>query len=222
MTIVLVIAAHPDDETLGCGGTLLRHRAEGDVIHWLIVTEMTPALGENDSRRKAREREIEAVTGHYGFASVRRLGFAAAALDRVPMADLVTALSSVIADARAETLYLPFQGDVHSDHRLVAEASLSAAKSFRQPSVRRLLAYETLSETEFQAAPGAPVFTPNLFVDVSPHLSGKLAAMCLYPSEMAPFPFPRSEEAMVALARYRGSTAGCQAAEAFQLLREFR
>ena len=218
---VLAIAPHPDDETLGCGGSLLRHRAEGDQVHWLIVTEATMVIGADEHRVFERNREIETVAGHYGFAGVHRLGFSAAAIDRVPISDLVSALASMIAATHAETLYIPFAGDVHSDHGVVAAACISACKSFRQPSVRRMRAYETLSETEFQAGPGMAAFQPNLFIDITPYLAQKVAAMRVYGSEMAPFPFPRSEEAIRALAAFRGSTAGCLAAEAFMSLREF-
>jgi N-acetylglucosamine malate deacetylase 1 len=221
VSTILAVAAHPDDETLGCGGALLRHRAEGDAIHWLIATEMTAEVGGTPERTAAREREIAAVASHYEFLRVHRLGFAAARLDVVPRADLVGAIAKVIGLVMPQTIYLPFRGDVHSDHAAVADACVAAAKRFRQLSVHRIRAYETLSETEFQAAPGAPLFQPNLFIDIGQHLDGKIAAMRIYASEMAAFPFPRSEEAIRALAMTRGSTAGFTAAEAFMTLREF-
>ncbi len=221
MSTILAVAAHPDDETLGCGGALLRHRAEGDVVHWLITTEMTPEVGGTSERIAAREREIAAVASHYQFAKVHRLGFSAARLDVVPRADLVGAFANVVSLVAPETIYLPFRGDIHSDHAAVADACVAAAKRFRQPSVRRMRAYETLSETEFQVAPAAPAFRPNLFIDIGPYVAGKIAAMRIYVSEMGALPFPRSEEAIRALATLRGTTAGCTAAEAFITLREF-
>ncbi|MGA8616291.1 MAG: PIG-L deacetylase family protein [Xanthobacteraceae bacterium] len=221
MSKVLVVAAHPDDETLGCGGTLLRHRAEGDVLHWLIATETTPEVGGTPERVAARDREIVAATSHFDFAGVHRLGFASARLDVVPRAQLVGAIASVIGLAMPETIYVPFRGDIHSDHAAVADACVAAAKRFRQMSVRRIRAYETLSETEFQVSPGIPPFQPNLFIDISPYLESKIAAMRIYVSEMGVSPFPRSEETIRALATTRGSTAGYFAAEAFMTLREF-
>jgi N-acetylglucosamine malate deacetylase 1 len=220
VSTVLAVAAHPDDETLGCGGMLLRHRATGDQVHWLIATELTAEVGGTPDRVAARDKETAAVAKHFAFAGVHRLGFAAARLDIVPRAELVGALAKVIGAVAPDTVYLPFRGDVHSDHAVLADACVACTKSFRQPSVRRVRAYETLSETEFQISPGAPVFIPNLFADITPYLDGKLAAMRLYKSEIAAFPFPRSEEAISALARWRGSTAGCAAAEAFMTLRE--
>jgi LmbE family N-acetylglucosaminyl deacetylase len=218
---VLVAAAHPDDETLGCGGTLLRHRAEGDTLYWLIATETTREIGGTPERIAARDREIVAITAHYSFAQVHRLGFAAARLDVVPRAEIVGAIANVIGTAMPETIYVPFRGDIHSDHTVAADACVAAAKRFRQMSVRRIRAYETLSETEFQVSPGVPPFQPNLFIDISPYLEAKIAAMRIYTSEMSVAPFPRSEEAIRALATTRGSTAGYFAAEAFMTLREF-
>jgi N-acetylglucosamine malate deacetylase 1 len=220
MSTVLAIAAHPDDETLGCGGMLLRHRAASDQVHWLIATEMTAEVGGTPQRIAAREKEIAAVRDHFGFADVHRLGYPAARLDTAPKIELVHALSKIIDKVMPDTVYLPFRGDVHSDHAALCEASIACTKSFRQRSVRRMRAYETLSETEFQIAPGLPSFTPNLFAEITAYLDGKIAAMRLYASEIAAFPFPRSEEAIRALAHYRGSTAGFAAAEAFMTLRE--
>ncbi|EWY42510.1 GlcNAc-PI de-N-acetylase [Skermanella stibiiresistens SB22] len=220
MSRVLAVAPHPDDETLGCGGALLRHRAEGDSIHWLIVTEMTPGPGVPAERLAARRGEIDAVASHYGFNDVHGLGFPTARLDTVPRAELVGRIGEVVRAIGADTLYLPFRGDIHSDHAVVFDACAACAKWFRQPTVRRVRVYETPSETEFQIAPGMPAFQPNLFIDITPHLDGKIAAMRFYESEMAEFPFPRSETTIRALAAFRGGTAGCAAAEAFMTVRE--
>ena len=220
MSTILVAAAHPDDETLGCGGVLLRHRAAGDAVHWLIGTEMTPELGGTPARLAERNKEIDAVAAHFAFAGVHRLGFPAALLDVTPRADLVAAISRVVSAVAPDTFYVPFRGDIHSDHAVLADACAASSKWFRHASVRRVRAYETLSETEFQIAPDALAFRPNLFVDIAEHLDGKAAAMRLYKSEIGSFPFPRSEEAIRALAALRGSTAGCKAAEAFMTLRE--
>ena len=219
MTTVIVVAPHPDDETLGCGGTLLRHRVEGDAVHWLIVTAMTEAAGWNNAVIAARENEIAAIGDHFGFHGTHRLDFPAAGLDVVPRADLVCAINDVFKVTAPDTVYVPFAGDAHSDHRIVAETAGACTKWFRQPGVKRVLAYETLSETEFGLLAAEP-FAPNHFVDISATLEGKIAAMKLYKSEIDGFPFPRSEEAMRAQAAIRGSTIGVSAAEAFMLLRE--
>ena len=217
MEKILVVAPHPDDETLGCGGTLLRHRAEGAEVHWLLVTD------EADPARRAaspRRREVEAAARHYGFAGVHALELPEIQLDALPLSDIVAKIGAVVRTVEPETLYLPFPGDAHSDHAATFSACVSCTKSFRYPFVRRIRVYETLSETEFGISPITRPFQPNLFVDISEHLEGKIAAMSLFASQIKPFPFPRSLEAVRAQAMLRGATVGRMAAEAFMTLRE--
>lgn len=135
------------------------------------------------------------------------------------MGDLVGALSGVFKAFQPEEVFVPHPSDVHTDHRVVFDATSGCTKWFRYPSVKRVLAYETLSETDFGLGTNKG-FEPNVFVDIAPYLDTKLAAMEIYASEMALFPFPRSHEALRALATLRGAASGYQAAEAFQLLRE--
>ncbi len=215
----LVVAPHPDDETLGVGGTLLRRKAEGGETAWLIVTGISEAGGWPEARVAARKGEIAKVSKLYGFDRVYELGFPAAKLDAVPVGELVGKISEVLKDFCPDEIFLPHEGDVHTDHRNVFDAVVSCTKWFRYPFVKRVLAYETLSETGFGLGTGKE-FQPNVFVDVSKHLEQKLQVMEVYGSEMGEFPFPRSREAILALAQYRGSTSGFRAAEAFELLRE--
>lgn len=219
---MLVVAPHPDDETLGCGGTLLRYGDDQAELHWLIATtiegsEMFPA-----DRIASREEEISQVAECYGFAQIHRTGFPTTRLDTIPAGDLIAAFSQVVQDVKPTTVYLPFRSDVHSDHAAVFDAVVAATKSFRAPFVKRIYAYETLSETEFSLRTDEPGFRPNLFVDVSQHLNRKIEIMRLFKGEMGEFPFPRSESAMTAQANLRGSQASCDAAEAFMTLKEIR
>jgi LmbE family N-acetylglucosaminyl deacetylase len=216
---ILVVAPHPDDETLGCGGALLRHKAEGDVIHWVIVTSM-PRGSYSAARRRRRAAELRDVARIYGFASTRELGFPTAALESVPRAKLIDKLSAAFKAARPDVAYLPHPGDVHSDHRVTFEAAVACTKWFREPGVGRVLAYETLSETDAALDATAQPFRPTVFVDIAAHLERKLDVLRRYAGEVAEFPFPRSLEAVRSLAQVRGAAAGCGAAEAFQLLRE--
>lgn len=217
---ILCVAPHPDDETLGCGGTLLRHRADGDDIHWLIVTAMSEELGYSPEQIKTRDKEITVVAEAYGFAKVTQLGLPAARLDTFPLGDIITAVGEAFESIKPETVYLPFPGDAHSDHRVTFDAVSACCKWFRYSSVRRVVAYETLSETDFGIDPTQAPFRPNLFVDVSAHLDDKIRIMKTYDGEMGAFPFPRSEQAILALAHRRGSQAGCHAAEAFMVLKD--
>lgn len=215
----LVIAPHPDDELLGPGGTLLRRKFEGAELAWVIVTAISTETGWDEKRVKQRSDEIQQVTRVLGFDQVYSLGFPTASLDRVPVGDLVSAFSRVFKEFEPEEVFLPHPSDVHTDHRIVFDAAAGCTKWFRYPSVKRVLAYETLSETDFGLTPG-DMFKPNLFIDIEPFLDAKLELLNIYKSELGEFPFPRSHDSLRALATLRGSASGYKAAEAFELLRE--
>lgn len=217
---VIVIAPHPDDETLGCGGTLLRHAHEGDDVHWLIVTGMTIGKQFTSERVASREKEISSVATRYGFQEVHQLKLPPTTLDTLPVGDIVVAIKNIFERINPEIVYLPFFGDVHTDHKVVFDSTVSCTKWFRQPSIKRVLAYETLSETEFGLNPECRGFQPNVFVNIDQFIAEKLSILSLYDGELGIFPFPRSVEAVTALAKVRGVAAGCNAAEAFMLLKE--
>jgi LmbE family N-acetylglucosaminyl deacetylase len=217
---VLVVAPHPDDETLGCGGTLLRHKREGAELSWLIATEMTGGTGYSAAQIDRRNKEIEHVAAALGFASVHRLGLATTWLDTLPLGYVVGRIKGHFDRIGPDVVYVPFVGDAHSDHSVVARAVAAVAKWFRAPSLRRMLAYEALSETGFALTPDAAAFAPDCFVDIGGELARKLEILELFADEIRPFPFPRSREAVTALARWRGASAGVAAAEAFVTLQE--
>ena len=148
------------------------------------------------------------------------LAFPTTQLDRVPMGTLVALIADVFADFQPEEVLLPYPGDVHSDHRVTFQAASACTKWFRHPSVRRVLAYETPSETDFGIDPRDPGFKPNVLVDISAHIDVKLTLLRVYASELGEFPFPRSQELLLALAALRGAQGGCEAAEGFVLLGE--
>jgi len=218
MNKVLVIAVHPDDETLGCGGTLLKHKKNGDEIHWLICTETS----ENNEFYKTRAKEIEEVSKRYNFDSVHHLGLKTMQVDEYSMSSLIKKISDVINDVKPEALYLPFKNDVHSDHRKIFEAAYSCTKSFRYPFIKKILMVETLSETEFAPSTKEDAFVPNVYVDISKYFDEKLDIINIYRSELAEHPFPRSLRNLSALATLRGATAGCEYAESFVLLKEIQ
>ena len=218
---VLAIAAHPDDETLGCGGTLLKHRNAGDELYWLIVTRGLASEWPADSlKRKAAE--VRQVGEAYGAERIFELGFAATRLDTVPQVELINKIRTVVNEVKPGIVYVTHGGDVHSDHRAVFGATMSVLKPFymAQLGVRRILSYETLSSTE--AAPNAPdqAFLPNVFSDISSFGDHKIEIMSMYQTEIHPDPMPRGPSAIRAQARYRGAAIGVEYAEAFTLLRE--
>jgi len=216
MNKVLVIAVHPDDETLGCGGTLLKHKANGDEIHWLICTE----TNSTNDFYKTRKKEIEIVSNLYNFNTVTNLELKTMQVDEYSMSELIGKISKVINEIKPNIIYLPFKGDVHSDHRKIFEAAYSCTKSFRYPFIKKIYMIEALSETEFAPSTKEDSFIPNVFVDITDFMDKKLEIMKVFESEMAEHPFPRSERNLKALATLRGATAGCEYAESFVLLKE--
>ena len=217
---ILVIAVHPDDETLGCGGTLLKHKANGDEIFWCILTsiEKNPLFNKNQISQK--EKAIQLVAKDYGFQDVKKLNFPTMKLDTLPMSDIIEKLSTVINEIKPSILYLPFSDDIHSDHRIAFQAAYSCTKNFRYPFIKKILMTEILSETEFSPSIQKSTFSPNSFVDITEFLEKKITIMQHYTSEIAPKPFPRSIGNIKALATVRGATIGCLYAESFMLLKE--
>ncbi len=220
MSTVLIVAPHPDDETLGCGGTILRHVRQGDTVHWLIVTHIAEELGFESDRIQKREHEIERVARQYGIEQSINLGFPTTRLDTQPTGALVDAIGNAFREIEPELIYVPYRNDIHTDHAVVFDAVTSCTKWFRYPSIQRVLAYETLSETEFALDPDVSGFQPNVFIDITGKVEDKIRIMRIYDSEIGEHPFPRSESAIRARATLRGSTSGFEAAEAFMLLKE--
>ncbi len=216
MNKVLVVAVHPDDETLGCGGTLLKHKSQGDNIHWLICTTMD----KDDEYFEKRENEIDIVSQMYDFDSVHRLHFIAKHLDEYSYSELIQRISDVFFEIRPNIIYLPFKGDIHTDHKKVFDATISCTKSFRAPFVKKLFMMETISETDFSIGLKDSVFSPNAYFDISRYLEKKIEIMRVYQSELSEHPFPRSEKNIRALATFRGAMCGCEYAESFMILRE--
>lgn len=218
---MLHVTPHPDDETLGCGGSLLRHIAAGDSVHWLVVTEPSVDASSHGATSPQGDTLLDVVGRAYGFAGLHRLRLPDARLDSLPLIDLIAQIGEVVRAIDPSTVYLPHPGDAHGDHRVVFEASVPCMKWFRYPSVRRVLAYETPSETGFGLDPGRQAFRPNVYRDITVELERKLDILRLYgPAEIGAHPFPRSEAGIRALATIRGAECGCAAAEAFMLLRE--
>ncbi|KJU81359.1 N-acetylglucosaminylphosphatidylinositol deacetylase [Candidatus Magnetobacterium bavaricum] len=217
---VLVVAPHPDDETLGCGGTLLKHKTRGDDIFCLFITNVFVCDGYSEETVACRQSEIETVVKTYGIEKTLKLDLPASKLDTVALVNLVGSIREIFMAVKPSVVYIPGRNDIHSDHTITFAASVSALKSFRCPFVRRVLMYETISETEFAPPLSCSGFTPNSFSDISEYLEQKIAIMKIYNNELCEHPFPRSVNNIRALATFRGATAGVTYAESFMLLRE--
>ena len=218
MNKILIIAVHPDDETLGCGGTLLKHKFNKDEIHWLICTE----TNAKDNFYDIRKKEIEKVRKLYEFNSVTNLKLRTMHVDEYTTSDLVGKISQVINKIKPNIVYLPFRGDIHSDHRKIFEAAYSCTKVFRYPFIKDIYMVETLSETEFSLSTKEDSFVPNVFVDISRFLDKKIEIINVFKGEVGEHPFPRREKSIKALATFRGATAGCKYAESFMLIKSIQ
>lgn len=214
----LVIAPHPDDEILGCGGTMARMVEEGlDVQVAVVTTGRPPAFAEDGvAQVQAEMRKAHALIG---VSRTHMLGLPAAALDTVPASELNGALARVVSEVRPDTLFVPFLGDIHTDHQLAFLGAMVAARPRNLDGPTRILAYETLSETNWYAAPLTSPFVPTVHVDIAATLEKKLAAFACFESQVKAFPDERSFRTIEALARLRGSTVYSEAAEAFVLVR---
>lgn len=218
MRRVLVLAPHADDEVLGVGGAMARWASAGHRVQVAVVTRGGPPLF-TDAEEDACRAEAREAHARLGVAETRFLDLPAAGLDSLPQRELNACLGEVLGEARPDELYIPFLGDLHLDHQAVFRAALVAARPNRTGYPRRLYAYETLSETNWNAPALTPAFQPNHFVDISLFLEAKLEAMALYRSQVRPAPSERSLQALRALATLRGATVGLGAAEAFITIR---
>ncbi len=216
---IVVVSSHPDDETLGVGGTLLKHKASGNNIYWIIITNISEKQGFSESRVLSRQKEIEQVSKLFGIKKVFKLGYPTMRLSTETLIELVPKISAIFNEVEPEIIYCLNRSDAHSDHRITCDAVMACTKSFRYPFIKQVLMYECISETEFSPALPEKVFIPNYYVDISNYLDKKLEIMKVYESELSEHPFPRSLRNIKALATFRGASVGVEYAEAFQLVK---
>lgn len=223
MKTVLVVAAHPDDEVLGCGGTIAAHSRNGDQVHVVIVAE---GLTSRNPQAAAASREASLATlalcarqaaDLLGVASLRMLGLPDNRLDSLDRLDVIQRLEAEVERARPQVVYTHHAGDLNIDHRIVHEAVLTACRPQPSSQVESLLFFEVPSSTGWLPAESAPAFAPNWFVDISACVELKMKALACYGSEVRPWPHARSIKALGHLASWRGASVGLEAAEAFVL-----
>ena len=220
---ILVIAAHPDDEVLGCGGTLAKLAGEGAEIHLAFLADgvgarstgsapVTPELTQRRQAAQAAARILGAASVHFDDLPDNRL-------DSIPLLDIVQRVEALIDRHRPGTVFTHHAGDLNLDHRRVHQAVMTACRPQRGHPVRTLLCFEVPSSTEWQPPGSGAPFTPHWFVDIGATLARKLATLDAYAVELRDWPHPRSRQGVEHLARWRGATVGCEAAEAFMLAR---
>jgi LmbE family N-acetylglucosaminyl deacetylase len=220
---VLVVAAHPDDEVLGCGGTIARHVAEGDHVEVVFFTGGVGARFDGESfqaEQLVRNESAHRAAEILGIAPPACFGFPDNRLDGIDLLDLVKAVESISERYRPSIVYTHWAGDLNVDHRLVYQSVITAFRPMEGATVTKIRAFETPSSTEWGDRSVTPAFQPNLFVAIDRFMDVKRRALEVYAQELRPFPHPRSHEALEALARWRGAEAGLRAAEAFVTIRE--
>lgn len=217
---VIVVSPHPDDETLGAGGTLLKYKAQGHSIFWLNITNMKEEYGYTTDIISERQLQISKVNKAYSFSGFFDLQLQPAYLERYNSGDIINQISKIFEKVRPEVVILPNRSDAHSDHKRVFDWCYSCTKVFRHPYIKTILTMEILSETDFGTM--EDYFIPNYFVDVTDQMDKKAEILRLYDSELGEHPFPRSIEGLEALAKIRGISAGTKYAEAFKVMKIIR
>lgn len=220
---ILVVAAHPDDEVLGCGGTMAAHARAGDEVHVVIMAEGVTSRGAQRDAGADRAgldtladiaRKANALLGA---ASVVLHGLPDNRMDSMDRLDVIKLVEREIERVHPEVVYTHHGGDLNIDHRIVHESVMTACRPLPGSSVKTLLFFEVPSSTDWQSAASAPAFSPNWFVDISACLDIKLEALACYEPEMRAWPHARSIRALQHLAGWRGASVGMEAAEAFIL-----
>jgi len=223
MNTILVVAAHPDDEVLGCGGTIARF-SESAGIHILILGE--GCTSRYDSRSEASKVELERI-GKAARSAAKVLGAQSITLesfpdnqfDEPPLLSIVKCVEKVLGEIRPDVVYTHHPSDLNIDHKITFQAVLTATRPLPNCSVKELYTFETPSATEWSFHQNHPVFKPNVFIDVSQSIEIKLQAMEFYETEIRSFPHPRSLEALKAICRRWGTVVSREYVEAFELVR---
>jgi LmbE family N-acetylglucosaminyl deacetylase len=220
---VLVVAAHPDDEVLGCGATMALHKRRGDRVHVLILAEgLTSRDPERNRNRQSAGLQALAQSARkankiLGVQSLTLGSFPDNRMDSIDRLDVIKAIEASIAKVKPSVVYSHHAGDVNIDHRIVHDAVVAACRPQPGHPVKQMLFFEVASSTEWRPPKSAVAFQPNWFVDVSSTLQKKLTALNAYKTEMRSWPHARSIKALEHLARWRGASIGTSAAEAFIL-----
>jgi LmbE family N-acetylglucosaminyl deacetylase len=216
---VLAVVAHPDDEVLGCGGTLARHAEAGDSVHVLILADgesSRPEPGKITKRAACADQARKIL----GLQSYTLLKFPDNQMDKQPLLEVVREIEKVIGQLNPTIVYTHHTGDLNIDHQITCRAVMTACRPLPESSVNAIYTFETVSSTEWNISHNSDFFSPNHAVDISNTLQKKLNALRCYDHEMRPFPHARSYESVELLAKLRGAQYGLLAVETFQVMRQ--
>ena len=217
--IVLVIAAHPDDEVLGCGGTIAKHVLKGDEVHLLFMSDGVASRKKSDiyANQRRTKGKLTALK-ILGVASEKSLNFPDNRMDSVALLDVVQSIEPIIETLKPQIIYTHNQSDLNVDHQVTFSAVMTACRPLPGSSVLGVYGFEVISSTEWSTG-SVKSFQPNLFIDITETMDTKLAALDAYSEEMREPPHSRSVEHIKALSHRRGLSAGMNAAEAFEVYR---
>ena len=216
---ILVIAPHPDDEILGCGGTILKMTSKGHNVDVCIVTKGQSPQFDSEYIERGYYEDFRANLS-LGVSKIFSLKFPASNLDMIPQYQINDSIKDVIEEIEPEEIYIPYYGDIHHDHKIVAEAAMVAARPMKGQCVKRIYAYEVPSETGWDVPDNT--FKPNVYIDITNQIQCKVEAFQLLKTQKKKYPDARSAEVLYSIAQYRGSQVGYYHAEAFMLLRELK
>lgn len=219
---VLIVAAHADDEILGCGGTMAKHTDAGDHVAVLFLTDGVGARGTGDADSQnvvLRDQAAERALAIVGAKLLKRLNFPDNAMDSVSRIDVIQAVEKEISAYKPDTVYTHHGGDLNIDHRRALEAVMTACRPQPGTHIKAIYSFEVASSTGWQGMSLCNSFVPNHYVEITEQLERKMEALRAYEEEMRSFPHARSVEALEYQARWRGSQVGVAAAEAFVLER---
>lgn len=217
---VLVIAPHPDDEIIGVGGTIAKRAKAGDEVYVCVVTKGQEPMFKEEFIEQGRKGCQEADV-NLGVKETTFLDFPAVMLETIPRYEFNGKIAKVVQKIRPDEVYVPHRGDMQLDYQIVADASMAVLRPRKKNVIRRIYAYETLSETGWNIPNIVNEFIPTVYEDISSTFK-KVAAMSIFKLQLEIFPNARSIDAIEALARYRGATVSVNAAEAFSLIREIK
>ena len=213
---VLVLSAHADDETFGMGGTILRHKDEGDELYWMTFTKPWYPKWDNEFIKK-RLNDIYKVAKYYDFNDMFIMNWKDNRMDENSMDDYQSKLIKILEKIKPEIIYYPTPYDMNYEHRMISKIVEFSTKPYYSEYITALISYEIPSSTECSLVSG--VFKPNYYVDITDYIEGKIKAIRLYETEIKKFPHPRSEEYIIALSKVRGGECFCEYAEGFQVHR---
>ena len=218
MKRIMIISAHPDDETIGAGGTLAKLSKMGKIMEWCIVTRGDRSDYPEEILLEKKEEALK-VADIFNITKVHFLDYITATLDTVPYKELAIKFTKLFQSFRPDTVFMPYKGDMHQDHRKVFNTVIISAKPTPNQSIKHILSYELLSSTDYSPNFPDTTFMPTFFVDISQELDTKINAVKYYKTEMKKYPHARSIEGIIAKAKARGAEIGTHAAEAFMIVR---